>query len=81
MRAFRLVYVFDPTDDGDGDVWDVPIGKQTNHPSHIFYRPCTGIWQTVWIESAPAVYIDDLHLNADMNGKGIFAGLLDINNG
>lgn len=24
-----------------------PVGKQARNPSHIFYTPCTGIWQSV----------------------------------
>ncbi|KAK5174069.1 uncharacterized protein LTR77_001149 [Saxophila tyrrhenica] len=61
-----LVFAHDPT---DSDPYVIPIGKQTLNPSHIFYRPCSGIWQSVWIESAPANYITELNLNADMNGK------------
>ncbi|KAF2835542.1 glycoside hydrolase family 2 protein [Patellaria atrata CBS 101060] len=60
-----LVFVHDPTDSGD---YVIPVGKQTLSPSHIFYRPCTGIWQTVWIESAPADYIAHLDLNANADG-------------
>lgn len=60
--------MYDPTDYFD-DV-QIPIGKQTVRPSHIFYTPCSGIWQTVWLESAPANYITDLVVNADMHGNG-----------
>ncbi|GKT40391.1 beta-galactosidase [Colletotrichum spaethianum] len=60
-----LVFVFDPTDQ-DGYV--VPIGKQTRTPSHIFYRSCSGIWQTVWLESAPPNHITQLDLSADHQG-------------
>ena len=63
----RLVFAHDPT---DSDPYVIPIGKQTLHPSHIFYTPCSGIWQSVWIESAPSSYITELNLNADMDGKG-----------
>lgn len=62
-----IVFAFDPTDSDD---FIIPIGKQTLYPSHIFYRPCSGIWKSVWIESAPSNYITDLHISADMNGKG-----------
>lgn len=62
-----IVFAFDPTDSDD---YIIPIGKQTLHPSHIFYRPCSGIWKPVWIESAPSNYITELDINADMNGKG-----------
>ncbi|KZL86301.1 glycosyl hydrolase family 2 [Colletotrichum incanum] len=61
-----LVFVFDPTDQ-EGYV--VPIGKQTRTPSHIFYRSCSGIWQTVWLESAPQNHITQLDLSADHNGN------------
>ncbi|KAL4902902.1 hypothetical protein BDW74DRAFT_186563 [Aspergillus multicolor] len=61
-----LVFVYDPTDTS-GTM--VPLGKQTLNPSHIFYRPCSGIWQSVWLESAPAEHISKLDINADMNGE------------
>ncbi|KAL6230396.1 hypothetical protein BDW75DRAFT_73694 [Aspergillus navahoensis] len=61
-----LVFVYDPTDTA-GTM--VPLGKQTLNPSHIFYRPCSGIWQTVWLESAPAEHISKLDVNAEMNGE------------
>lgn len=60
-----LVFAHDPT---DSDV--IPVGKQTLAPSHIFYTPCSGIWQSVWIESAPSIYITELNLNADVHGQG-----------
>ncbi|KAK3077670.1 hypothetical protein LTS18_009615, partial [Coniosporium uncinatum] len=62
-----LVFVHDPTDSGDTVI---PIGKQTLRPSHIFYRPCSGIWQQVWIESAGSEnYITELDLDANMDGQ------------
>ncbi|KAH9814245.1 glycoside hydrolase family 2 protein [Teratosphaeria destructans] len=60
-----LVFVHDPT---DSDPYVIPIGKQTLRPSHIFYTPCSGIWQSVWIESAPATYISDLQISGGMDG-------------
>lgn len=63
----RLVFVHDPTDSGD---YVIPIGKQTLNPSHIFYTPCSGIWQSVWVEPAPATYITGLDVAADMYGEG-----------
>ncbi|MHB1556551.1 MAG: glycoside hydrolase family 2 protein [Isosphaeraceae bacterium] len=41
-----VVRAFDPTDPG------LPTGKQVH-----WYTPSSGIWQTVWIESRPAVHI------------------------
>ncbi|CZR53883.1 probable hydrolase [Phialocephala subalpina] len=61
-----LVFVHDPTDSGD---YVIPIGKQTLRPSHIFYTPCSGIWQSVWVEPAPANYITALDVNANMDGQ------------
>jgi beta-galactosidase/beta-glucuronidase len=61
-----LVFVHDPT---DLDPYVIPIGKQTIHPSHIFYTPCSGIWQSVWIESAPTTYISDIQFSAGSDGS------------
>jgi len=36
----------------------------------IWYTPCSGIWQTVWLESTPAQHVAKLDLVADMDGKG-----------
>ncbi|KAI0973915.1 family 2 glycosyl hydrolase [Xylaria arbuscula] len=59
------VDVFDPTDAAG---YSIPIGKQTLNPSHIFYTPCSGIWQSVWLESVPALHITQLDVAADMHG-------------
>ncbi|KAB2103771.1 hypothetical protein AG0111_0g7956 [Alternaria gaisen] len=62
-----LVYSFDPTDVDDVQI---PIGKQTlNRGGMIWYTPCSGIWQTVWLESTPKEHISKLDLTADMNGN------------
>lgn len=67
--ACSLVFVFDPTDMGD---YQIPIGKQTvGRGGMIWYTPCSGIWQTVWLESAPAEHIVKLDLVADMDGTGM----------
>lgn len=60
------MFAFDPT---DSDQYVIPIGKQTLNPSHIFYRACSGIWQSVWIESAPTNYITDLSIDGDASGQ------------
>ena len=69
---YRLVFVHDPTDDGD---YVIPIGKQTLRPSHIFYTPCSGIWQSVWLEAAPSNHITQLDLDANMDGQGKLSGV------
>ncbi|CAE7180150.1 hypothetical protein PTNB73_03703 [Pyrenophora teres f. teres] len=60
-----LVYTYDPT---DLDLIQIPIGKQTLTRSGIWYTPCSGIWQTVWLESTAKEYITKLDLTADMDG-------------
>ncbi|KAL1592161.1 hypothetical protein SLS59_009817 [Nothophoma quercina] len=62
-----LVHVFDPT---DTERYQIPIGKQTlTREGMIWYTPCTGIWQTVWLESTPAEYITKLDLAAGADGN------------
>lgn len=63
----RIVYVFDPT---DSPGYEIARGKQTRTPSHIFYRPCSGIWQTVWLEPAPRDHITRLDVAAGADGGG-----------
>ncbi|PHH93096.1 hypothetical protein CDD83_948 [Cordyceps sp. RAO-2017] len=58
-----VVYVYDPT-----DLEVIPVGKQTKNPRHIWYRPCSGIWQSVWLESVPSDYITQLDVSSDMHG-------------
>jgi len=58
------VAVWDPTDSGPQ-----PIGKQRHNPEGIWYTAVTGIWQTVWLERVPAVYIDSLDIRPDLDGK------------
>lgn len=60
-----ILFVYDPTDMGREQI---PLGKQSLSFDHIFYRPCSGIWQTVWLESAPVDHVTQLDVNADMNG-------------
>jgi hypothetical protein len=59
-----VVGVFDPTDQGDQ-----PRGKQVLKPGGIMYTPTTGIWQTVWLEAVPKVYIADMVLTPDVDAK------------
>ncbi|WP_420593840.1 AbfB domain-containing protein [Deinococcus sp.] len=58
-----VVGAYDPTD-GDG-----PLGKQTQNPGGIFYTPTSGIWQTVWLEPAPAARISRLDMIPDLVGQ------------
>lgn len=58
------VEVFDPSSSGPQ-----PRGKQVDKPEGIYYTPSTGIWQTVWLEPAPAVRIESLKLVPNLAGK------------
>ena len=55
-----VVSVWDPTDRGDQ-----PRGKQVLAPGSIWYTAVTGIWQSVWLEPVPPVWIDALHVTPD----------------
>jgi hypothetical protein len=44
---------------------------QSKHFDHIFYTPCSGIWQTVWLEAVPTEHITQLDVSATADGKGI----------
>ncbi len=46
-------------------------GKQCSEPKEIWYTPQSGIWQTVWLESAPKNYIKDLRINTDVTEKRV----------
>ncbi|KAJ4299411.1 hypothetical protein N0V90_004656 [Kalmusia sp. IMI 367209] len=61
-----VVFVFDPTNLGPNNI---PLGKQKLVPEHIFYTPCSGIWQTVWLESVPATSIEKLDISAGADGR------------
>jgi hypothetical protein len=74
FKHHLLVEVNDPTD-GPGS--EIPIGKQAKNPSHIFYTPCSGIWQTVWIEAAPQTYIKSLEIHAN-DGNGMISAIVNI---
>jgi hypothetical protein len=52
--ATLVVRAFDPTDR------ELPTGKQVAS----WYTFTSGIWQTVWLEARPAVYLDDVRLIA-----------------
>ncbi len=57
-----VVAVWDPTDTGTQ-----PRGKQVLHPGGIMYTPTTGIWQTVWLEIVPDIYVADLLITPDID--------------
>jgi len=60
-----LVGVWDPTEKGAQ-----PRGKQLSNPHGIWYTPVTGIWQTVWIEPVPKVYVQSLGIRTEIDPEG-----------
>ncbi|PSL33572.1 glycoside hydrolase family 2 protein [Chitinophaga ginsengisoli] len=56
------VSVFDPTDQGIN-----PHGKQVLNPQNIMYTASSGIWQTVWMETVPAAYINNIRITPDID--------------
>jgi beta-galactosidase/beta-glucuronidase len=56
------VSVYDPTSQGNN-----PHGKQSLYPRKILYTACSGIWQTVWLETVPDNYITGFTLTPDLD--------------
>ena len=44
-----------------------PYGKQKRDRGGMWYTPISGIWQTVWIESAPKKYISSIRITPSAN--------------
>lgn len=46
-----------------------PAGKQslTDEPEGVKYDRITGIWQTVWLENVPDIYVKDFNVVADLD--------------
>lgn len=42
-----------------------PYGKQTKKRGGMWYTPVSGIWQNVWIERVPDIYIKDIRITPD----------------
>jgi hypothetical protein len=58
-------------------VWDPidsdyqPRGKQVKEPHGIWYTSVTGIWQTVWLEPVPEIYIESITIITDIDEKQV----------
>jgi len=65
-----VVKVYDPTDKGIG-----PHGKQTLNPQNIYYTPSSGIWQTVWLEEVPPIFIKSLKIIPDIDNQKVEVGV------
>ena len=67
----RLLLAVTDTTGGGGE----PHGKQKidaiRHPGGIMYTPCSGIWQTVWLEPVAAASIASLRLIPDVDAGAL----------
>lgn len=48
-----------------------PYGKQREKRGGMWYTPVSGIWQQVWLEQVPEVYIQNLHITPDTHSVRI----------
>ena len=61
-----------------------PYGKQTKKRGGMWYTPVSGIWQTVWMENVPDIYIEKVKITPDMTGVSVevkYADGIDFENG
>ena len=49
----------------------LPWGKQSEKRGGMWYTPVTGIWQTVWLESVPEIYIRDIRIENTLDSVKI----------
>ncbi len=52
-----------------------PYGKQKKDRGGMWYTPCSGIWQTVWMETVPQIYIKSLKIDVDDKAADIVVNL------
>lgn len=50
-----------------------PLGKQSRSRGGMWYTPCSGIWQSVWLEPVPARYVRSLRFKNGLNWVEITA--------
>ena len=61
-----VVSVWDPTDKGFQ-----PRGKQSQNPGGIMYTSVTGIWQSVWIEPVPKIFIGSVKIIPNIDNSTV----------
>ena len=50
---------------------EFPYGKQRKDRGGMWYTPTSGIWQSVWLEQVPDVYVERLKITPDTKGVKI----------
>ena len=58
----RLENEIEITVKDDLSTHEFPYGKQTDKRGGMWYTPVSGIWQTVWMEAVPEIYIRKLSI-------------------
>ncbi len=48
--------------------WDYPYGKQCKKRGEMWYTPISGMWQSVWLESVPEKYVENIRITPDLTG-------------
>ena len=57
----------------------MPYGKQTLKRGGMWYTPVSGIWQSVWLESVPTHYIENLRI--ENRGYGVHISIHPVMDG
>ncbi len=60
-----------------------PWGKQSLKRGGMWYTPCSGIWQTVWLEPVPEAYVRALHIDCgrdwvEIEAEGVRDGCVEL---
>ena len=60
-----------------------PLGKQSKKRGGMWYTPCSGIWQTVWLEPVPETYVKSLRLRCgadfcEIQAEGVRDGVVTL---
>ncbi len=56
-----------------------PLGKQKIRRGGMWYTPCSGIWQTVWLEAVPETYVRELVITT--RGDSVTVTALGVSDG
>lgn len=49
----------------------MPYGKQCENRGGMWYTPVSGVWQTVWLEQVPRIYITEIGCSSDLTAAEI----------
>ena len=63
-----------------------PWGKQKENRGGMWYTPCSGVWQTVWLEPVPETYVRSLRITngadwVEIEAEGVDEGTIELDGG